>query len=147
MNPFDIFKISPTFSLDLSHLKDLYFSAQRRAHPDQWVHGGESQKQQTSVESAQVNQAYAILKNPLSRGFALLDALSYKVPPSLGQEPALLEEMMELREEMDYDPIKSLEKIKTLKEKTLLQIEEAFQKEDLFRAAYLLTKAQYLSQF
>lgn len=87
-NYFDIFDIPAEFDIDLAVLDLRYFDLQKRAHPDMMT--GDV------VSSAQLNNAYKILKNRFKRAEYLIELNGEN---ELQASPELLMEMMELREE------------------------------------------------
>jgi molecular chaperone HscB len=101
-NFFDIFGLSTDYALDPVALEKAYFAAQRATHPDLAVGKPEDERVEAFLKSQLVNEAYEVLKNPLSRAEHMLalknifvnDENHTKVPPEL------LMEMMELRERL-----------------------------------------------
>ena len=90
------------FRLDLQELERSYLSRSREVHPD--FHGLDTQaRQRISLEqSAAINEAYHVLREPFLRAEYLLrleggpSASKYKE-----MDPAFLEEMLELRMEIE----------------------------------------------
>ncbi len=87
------------------HLPDLesaYLTASRTAHPD-YFSGGSTEEQEASEQlSAQINEAYAVLKDPFRRSEHLL-ALNGGPTASEVKDipPSYLMEMMEQRERIE----------------------------------------------
>ena len=91
MNYFDIFEINMQFELDEKILQDKYIQLQKKYHPDRAKN--EEEKNKFIVMSADINQAYATLKNPYKRAAYILKLQNvdiekegrdaYKLPPEL----------------------------------------------------------------
>jgi molecular chaperone HscB len=100
-DPFALFGLIPAFDLDLKSLEKAFLTKARNAHPD--FHAANSESQNAAVEeSSKLNEAYAILKSPISRAEHLLDSIG---GPSSAEvrdmPPEFLMEVMELREEIE----------------------------------------------
>lgn len=79
------------FAVDPAELQRRYIAASRAVHPDL---AGES----SGHDSARVNEAYAVLRDPFRRADHLLTLLGGPGPSEVSQPPpAFLEEMLELR--------------------------------------------------
>ena len=71
-NPFELFGLAPRFGLDVTALDAAYRRLQSEVHPDRHAHGGDADKRLALQASAQVNEAYRILRNPVTRAEHLL---------------------------------------------------------------------------
>jgi molecular chaperone HscB len=69
-NYFSLLNLSPSMAVEASVLRDAYFDAQRRFHPDKA--STPEQRLQFLQHSADINAAYRTLKEPDSRLFYLL---------------------------------------------------------------------------
>jgi molecular chaperone HscB len=99
---FTLFGLEPAFELDLAALEAAYFKAQRLYHPDRFVGKPPAERMAAMQRSMDVNKAYDILKNPLTRAQYLLHLQGITVgteADSIKPLPALLMEIMELRED------------------------------------------------
>ncbi len=102
MDHFATLALPRSLHLDLAELERRYLEASRLAHPD--FHGQASPDRQRAslAQTAAINEAYLILKDPLARAEHLL-ALEHG--PTALQEKNLdqtfLMEMMELREAIE----------------------------------------------
>ncbi|EKE09924.1 MAG: hypothetical protein ACD_16C00100G0086 [uncultured bacterium] len=72
-DPFDILGLEKTYTLDLQVLEKAYFEAQKLTHPDRFALADEPKKREASRKASLVNQAYTLLKNPLTRAAFLLE--------------------------------------------------------------------------
>lgn len=97
---FECLDIEPTFDLDLTVLDQKYFARQVMTHPDQVA----QKKEQAALHSAEINRAYHLLKNPLTRAECLLQLKKIPLPGVDGQtvqDTGFLTEAMELREQLE----------------------------------------------
>src|SRR3974390_3285861 len=88
--------------LEPAALDKAYFALQRQWHPDRFVAKPADQRARASAEAAALNEAYPVLKDPLSRPIYLA-ALNGVELPSDGKtidDPDLLMEVMDAREEL-----------------------------------------------
>ncbi|MFQ3197153.1 MAG: molecular chaperone HscB [Paraglaciecola sp.] len=70
MNYFELFNLSPVFHLDTTQLAKTYQTLQLLTHPDKFATAGDRDKRIALQKNAQVNDAYQVLKSPLSRAYA-----------------------------------------------------------------------------
>jgi|GEM_PF-899612 len=116
MNYFGIFEITEQFELDEKILQDKYIQLQKKYHPD--MAKNEEEKNKFIVIAADLNQAYATLKNPYKRASYILKLQNidiekegrdaYKLPPELLS--SILEKREELEEIEGYDNILAFKK-------------------------------------
>ncbi|TLU61653.1 co-chaperone HscB [Thalassotalea litorea] len=100
MNFFELFGLEADYSIDLTSLATTYQALQKTVHPDRFAHSS-SQEQMLAVQkSAQINDAYDTLKNPIKRGEYLLQHLGAELPNEQAsfQDIEFLMVQMELRE-------------------------------------------------
>lgn len=97
---FALFGLTPAFRLDGSALDKRFREIQARVHPDRYAHAGESERRVSLQWATRVNEAYQILKNPLSRARYLLDlaGMSLDSENNTAMPPEFLMEQMEWRE-------------------------------------------------
>ncbi len=100
LNYFQLFGIEVSFDVDLNHLSQTYQNLQKAVHPDKFAHGS-SQEQLLAVQkSAEINDAYQILKQPLKRAEHILTLRGVDLPNeqhTFGDTNFLMRQM-ELRE-------------------------------------------------
>ena len=100
-NLFEILRLTPTFVLDAKALEASYFAAQRLVHPDRLVGKPDAERVAAFGRAELVNDAYDMLKNPLTRAQHLLELQGiHPLAEDAVAPPALLMEMMELREQI-----------------------------------------------
>ena len=99
-DPFKILGIQAQYDLDQEDLHRRFIHASAQAHPDHFI---DSMDQADAAKrSAQINEAYRLLKDPESRASALLEVLggpAKEADQSL--PPDLLMEVMEAREQVE----------------------------------------------
>ena len=100
MNPFAVFGLSPCFDFDSEQLTRTYRDLSRVVHPDRFGGASASERLRALNKAVDVNEAWRLLRDPLSRAEALLRHFDIAVeenkePPA---SPALLLEMMDARE-------------------------------------------------
>lgn len=115
MNYFELFKIPVSFDVDLTVLPQTYQQLQRLTHPDKFASGSEQQKLVALQKNAQVNEAYSVLKSPLSRAEYLLSlrGIDLQHEQQTIKDTAFLMQQMEWREELaeideQADPLSAL---------------------------------------
>jgi molecular chaperone HscB len=129
---------------------------QATVHPDKWGTSSSSLQAASASASAQLNVAYAILRQPASRAQYLLqlhgmDALG-ETAGSAQVEPALLMEILEARELLT-EADTSAATVTALRDdtvasigRTLAQLEQAFDRNDLPAAARAAVQLQYYTK-
>ena len=110
-SPFAYFGVPASFDLDLQALEQRYFYLQRQVHPDCASTGngmsGSNDNKSNEISThlmhhgMQVNMIYTLLKNPLSRGIALLEAHTGPVNlETAPQDPQMLWDVMQRQESL-----------------------------------------------
>ena len=90
------------FNIDLSKLKREFLQSQARVHPDKYPTGPDKSKAEGA--SANLNEAYKTLQNPLLRAQYLLGLKGINVADdetAKTEDPDLLMKVMEVREEVE----------------------------------------------
>jgi molecular chaperone HscB len=116
MNYFELFNLSPSFEIDPVALSQTYQTLQKLTHPDKFATASEREKLLSVQKNAQVNDAYQVLKSPLSRAEHMLElrGLELKHEQQTIQDTPFLMQQMEWREELEdigsqSDPLSTLE--------------------------------------
>lgn len=118
-NAYEVFDLLPTYELASSDLESRYLQAAAACHPDQF--SDPLDQAEAAEKAAAINQAYRILKDPLSRAEELLRIVTGQASEKdVDLPPDFLMEMMERRE----------------------ALEEALGEQDKPRAKALATQAQ-----
>jgi len=102
INYFTLFSLEPKYLIDRDKLERAYFRLQMQFHPDRSINQSESQKMLASMNSANVNDGYAVLSHFVERANHLLaiSGVTVNAEKNNNFKPsqALLVEQMELRE-------------------------------------------------
>jgi len=103
MNHFELFGLPSQFQLDGSLLSSHFRELQKRFHPDKYANASERDKLVAVQKAAQINDAYQVLKHPISRAEYLLSQQGFELhgEQKTLQDPVFLMEQMELREELE----------------------------------------------
>ncbi|HHF2915504.1 cobalamin 5'-phosphate synthase [Vibrio parahaemolyticus] len=103
MNHFELFGLPSQFKLDGSLLSSQFRELQKRFHPDNFATGSERDRLTAVQKAAQINDAYQVLKNPISRAEYILaeQGVEIRGEQQTMQDPMFLMEQMELREELE----------------------------------------------
>ncbi|EGQ7761102.1 co-chaperone HscB [Vibrio sp. B511a] len=103
MNHFELFGLPSQFKLDGSLLSSQFRELQKRFHPDNFATGSERDRLMAVQKAAQINDAYQVLKNPISRAEYILAEQGVEIlgEQQTMQDPMFLMEQMELREELE----------------------------------------------
>ena len=99
---FDLLVIPPRFALDEAALLKAYRNLTRRIHPDRFGGATSNVSDLATRRSAQINEAYGVLCDPLRRANYLLTLAGGPSAAETRDVPGnLLAEIMTLREEID----------------------------------------------
>ena len=103
MNYFQLFGIENSFDIDLQNLSSSYQALQKAVHPDKFAHASEQEQRIAVQKSAQINDAYQTLKNPLQRAEYILVERGVDMPneQSSFSDTRFLMHQMELREMLE----------------------------------------------
>ncbi|WP_423840203.1 co-chaperone HscB [Vibrio mytili] len=103
MNHFELFGLPSQFKLDGSLLSSQFRELQKRFHPDNFATASERDRLMAVQKAAQINDAYQVLKNPISRAEYILaeQGVEIRGEQQTMQDPMFLMEQMELREELE----------------------------------------------
>lgn len=103
MNYFELFNLAPAFDIDTANLAERYRDLQRAVHPDKFAHDSEQQKLLSVQRTAQINDAYQTLKNPLRRAEHMLSLRGIELSHETTtlKDTAFLMQQMEWRELLD----------------------------------------------
>lgn len=98
MNYFELFKFSPAFDIDTAVLAERYRELQRAVHPDKFAHDTEQQKLLSVQRTAQVNDGYQTLKDPIRRAEHMLSLRGI----DLSHETTTVKDTVFLMQQMDW---------------------------------------------
>ena len=102
-NDFEIFGLSPVFSLDREALDQRWKDLQREAHPDRFATSDAAAQRQAMQWSVRINEAYQRLKDPLKRAAYLceLNGAPIQAENNTAMPPAFLMQQMQWREDLE----------------------------------------------
>lgn len=155
MDPFATLGLSLRFDLDVNELEKRYRDLQRALHPDKHMDAGALERRAALSKAVEVNEAYRVLRDELSRAAALLAAHGVNVSSESKADPELLMEVMELREALadarsssDQALIDKLASdVRSLESTTRVSMKDAFVASDWKRASTMWTRMRYLRRF
>lgn len=99
---FALLDLKPHFNIDLADLANRYRKKAAAVHPDKFVTAGEREKRVALEQSANLNEAYQILKSPSQRARYLLSLKGAAMPlETTVQDPEFLMQQMQWHEELD----------------------------------------------
>ena len=110
---FELFEREPAFELDQAQLAEVYRRLARDVHPDRFVQAGEAEQRQAVERSADLNEAYRVLRSDSARARYLLSLSGAEMeleatvhdPEFLFQQMQWREELEEIRDRADIDAI------------------------------------------
>ncbi|MFO7603013.1 MAG: co-chaperone HscB [Gammaproteobacteria bacterium] len=109
LNHFQLFELPVSFAIDMEQLTQRYREIQRTVHPDRYANGSDQERRLAMQRTAQLNEAFQVLKNPLSRARYMLElqGVDFNNERDTQQDPLFLMEQMELREALEELPAAS----------------------------------------
>jgi molecular chaperone HscB len=102
-NHFDLFGLSPIYSIEGEALERSYREIQSKVHPDRYAHAGDAERRASLQWTTRVNEAYRTLKDPVQRARHLLELHGVDVAfeTNTAMPPEFLMQQMELRESLE----------------------------------------------
>ncbi|EGU42950.1 co-chaperone HscB [Vibrio ichthyoenteri ATCC 700023] len=157
MNHFELFGLPTQFTLDGSLLSSQFRELQKRFHPDNFATASERDRLMAVQKAAQINDAYQVLKKPISRAEYLiaLNGIELHGEQQTLQDPMFLMEQMELREELEEIPSSSDpegelfafdEKVTKTYKQQLLEIEQEINNAQWTLAADRVRKLKFIAK-
>jgi molecular chaperone HscB len=140
--------------VDTEALERSYREIQSRVHPDRFAHAGDAERRASLQWTTRVNEAFQVLKNPVSRAKHLLELHGVDVAfeTNTAMPPEFLMQQMELREALDEakeaakldDLRRQLQTSRSALERDVAQAIDV--KKDYAGAAGLVRKLQFLQR-
>ena len=157
MNHFELFGLPLQFQLDGSLLSSQFRDLQRQFHPDKFAIASERDRLLAVQKAAQINDAYQVLKNPISRAEYLLvqHGEDIRAEQQTMQDPMFLMEQMELREELEEiadssepeDALFAFEgKVSKMYKQQLSAIQQELESEAWLEAAGRVRKLKFIAK-
>ncbi len=103
MNYFELFSFTPSYEIDTALLAERYRELQRAVHPDKFANSSEQDKRIAVQRTAQVNDAFSTLKNPISRAehILALNGVDLLHESTTVKDTQFLMQQMEWRESLE----------------------------------------------
>ena len=153
-NHFDLFGLTPQFSIEGEALERSYRDIQSKVHPDRFARSGDAERRASLQWTTRVNEAFQILKYPVTRAKHLLELHGVDVAfeTNTAMPPDFLVQQMELRETLEeakdaaaLDALRGdLKSQRRILEKAIAEAIDA--KKDYAGAAGLVRKLQFLEK-
>ncbi len=141
-DPYEVLGLSKAFAVDERELERRYFELQRKHHPDQFIHASSEEKAQALKTSTELNQAYAVLKDPIQRAEILLKARNIE-PLSHDEETLAL--VMEFNEKVEAgEDIKP--ELSQMQQELFTDIEKGFDEADFEAVRQALFRQTYVTK-
>ena len=98
-DPFSALGVAPRYDLDLAALERQHRALSRALHPDRYAGRAPAERREALGRAIAVNEAWRVLRDPVARAEALLEALGLEGrEPEPAASPEFLAQMMEERE-------------------------------------------------
>ena len=113
-NDFEIFGLTPRFSVDRGALDSRWKELQREAHPDRHATADAATQRRAMQWSVRINEAYQRLKDPIKRASYLceLQGVSIGAENNTAMPAAFLMQQMQWREDLeDAESVAELERM------------------------------------
>lgn len=110
LSPFELLGLAPTLPINQVELQRTYFAYQRLVHPDCFIGASPSQQSYAQAWSRRLNDAYAVLKSPLTTIEHILQTKGYAIKEGTFFDLSVLSEALTLQEEIadaTYDRLKN----------------------------------------
>lgn len=100
MNPFATLGVPERYDLDLAALEKTHRELSRALHPDKYAGAGASERREALTKAVAVNEAFRVLRDPVTRAEALFRLRGVPVGETVEPkpDPSFLMEMLEQRE-------------------------------------------------
>jgi len=98
---FELFGLPVRFEVDLAALEKAYRAAQKHAHPDRVGPADARTRLLALQQTAAINEAYRILKDPMRRLEELLRRRGIEITEEQKMSAEFLDEILELRESLE----------------------------------------------
>jgi len=99
-DPFALLGLAPAYDVDLAALERAFFERSKALHPDRVASAPAAERVAALSRSRALNDAYQLIKKPVSRAEYLLERAGVAIGDNERLEPTFLMEILELREEL-----------------------------------------------
>lgn len=153
---FALLDLKPHFDINLNNLAERYRAKVALVHPDRFISASEREKRIALEQSANLNEAYQLLKTPSQRARYLLSLRGGNIPlETTVQDPEFLmqqmqwhEELDDLNEQADIEKLTNFKKrIKQMQASLEADFNEFWQQSDTYlRAEQLVRRMQFMDK-
>lgn len=100
---FSLLNLTPTFALDMEVLEKSWREASARVHPDRFATASAAEKRVAMQWASRINQAYEVLRKPVSRAAYLCEQAGYSIDAenNTRMNTTFLMKQMQWREELE----------------------------------------------
>ncbi|MGK0673724.1 MAG: Fe-S protein assembly co-chaperone HscB [Halothiobacillaceae bacterium] len=153
MNAFELFGFSPALDIDEALLAERFERLRAQFHPDRFSLASGLERRLAIQRAADINDAHAILADPIKRASHLLELLGAPLDEAATlQDSAFLMQQMELREALDaaQDEVthnRLRAKAQGLWDAAWSALGRAIEGGDLSEARRLILRLQFLARF
>jgi len=156
-NYFEIFSVPISTAPDLNILKEKNHELQQQVHPDRFANSDDAEKREAMQITSLVNEAYNILKIPVSRlqYMLKLKGIDMDGETDTAMDGLFLMQQMELREEIadirsQTDPLDVLDTmrcdLKNKAEDLLTDFDSRYDQDELDKAREIVRKLQFINK-
>tara|TARA_B100000989_G_C19513026_1_gene460127 strand:- start:1521 stop:2114 length:594 start_codon:yes stop_codon:yes gene_type:complete len=149
---FRLFSLGYKFSINLKKLEDDYYILQKKLHPDKFINSSEKELLYAQIHSSNLNNAYNVLVNQVSRSNELL-----KCKGEINKEHETFNDLEVLNEVLDLQEVaenincqeqkvKLTRKINKLIGVNIKKLNDSFIKNQFLEAKKLTVKISYLEK-
>jgi len=102
-NHFELFDLTPSYSIDTERLERSYKELQSLVHPDRHTQAADAERRASMQWTTRVNEAYGALKDPVQRAKHLLElhGLDVGFETNTQMPTDFLMQQLEMREQLD----------------------------------------------
>lgn len=153
MNAFELFGLKPSLNLEEACLAERFAHLRANFHPDRFSQASALERRLAVQRAAAINDAYAILHDPLRRaqhllelrGMVMDDAATVQDPEFLMQQLTLREALEEAQDE--HARARLQKEVERLWRETWSSLAEALEVDALAEAQRLFQRLQFLARF
>lgn len=100
---FELFELPAQFTVDLSELEQIWRAKSAQVHPDRFATASDAEKRVAMQWASLINQAYQVLKNPITRATYLCEqqGVDIAAESNTAMAPEFLFKQMAWREELE----------------------------------------------
>lgn len=151
MNYFQLFKLPVAYELNIDALAHTYRTLQKQYHPDNFATALEQDKIKAVQKTAQINDAYRTLKDPILRAEYLLKIQSnidIDEEKNIQDAPFLMQQIElheALQDAQDFDALDALnDKVQSKQQEWLNQLESHLAEQNIEQVTLYLIRLRFI---